>query len=251
MDESATWPDDAERLLESVPGVASASLVGDQQAVKEVRLLYEPGRPVGEILDAVRTTLEQGINARLSRARFHVAVAPPTEAPPRRWGTHVRATPEAVGRFPLDAAVGLVAHHVRVVRPGVIRVEVQIACRGRTFSGAALGRVDPPGRIRIPALATLRALDACVQILYRGVGHPMLALDSVIETSVAGTPIAIVGVTASEEARPVPLTAAWPLAQTSDLAAILAILQATGRTVSRWLMWDGSSPREDGDGGSP
>jgi hypothetical protein len=131
----------------------------------------------------------------------------------------------------------------------VIRVEVQIGCRGRTFSGAVLGRIDAPSRIRLQALATLRALDACVQILYRGVGHPTFVLDSVIETKVAGTPVAVVAVTTSEEGRPIPLTAAWPLlVRTSERAAILAMLQATGRTVSRWLTWEDSPPREDAHG---
>ena len=248
IDEATTWPRAAERLLESIPGVTSASLVGSRQAVEEVRLLYEPGRPVGEILDAVRTFLETGANARLTQTRFHIAVAPPTEGHPRRWGTPVRATPEPLARFLQDYAVGFVAHHVSMVQPGVMRVEVQISCRGRTFSGAVLGRIDQPSRIRLPALATLRALDACVQILYQGVAHPTLVLDSVVETKVAGAPVAVVAVTTSEGTRPIPLTAAWPLAQTSELAVILAVLQATGRTVSRWLAWEDSPPREDANG---
>lgn len=239
MDESTIWPDAAERLLESVPGVASASLVGDQQAVEEVHLVYEPDRPVGEILDAVHTTLEHSVNARLSQARVHMAIARPAVARPRRWGPPVRTSSGSLDDLRLDGGVGFVAYHVRTVRPGVIRVEVQVECMGRMFSGSALGRTDSPGgQIRIPALATLSALDACLQNLYRGVGHPVLALESMIVAQVAGTATAIVGVTASEKARPIPLTAAWPLAQNSDQAAILAILQAAGRTVSGWIMGD-------------
>ena len=64
----------------------------------------------------------------------------------------------------------------------------------------------------------------------------------------AGAPVAVVAVTTSEGTRPIPLTAAWPLAQTSELAVILAVLQATGRTVSRWLAWEDSPPREDANG---
>lgn len=244
MDEHSSWPAEAERLLESVPGVTSVALVGDPEAVEEVRILYEPGHPVGEILDAVRARLESDVQARLSRARFHVAVAPRTEDSPRRWAKPRRAAPEPLGRLPSDAAVGLVAHHQRRVRPGIVRFEVQLSCRGSTFSGAAVGRVVPGG-VQIAALATLRALDTCVRALYEGTGNPTLTLDSVLDTEVGGVPVAVVGVTSSEEDEPTRLTAAWPLGEAADQAAILAILQATGRTVSRWLTWEDASPRDE------
>ncbi len=246
MDEHSSWPADAERLLESVPGVTSVALVGDPEAVEEVRILYEPGHPVGEILDAVRARLESDVQARLSRARFHVAVAPPAESAPRRWAQPRRAVPAPVGSLPSDAAVALIAHHQRRVRPGIVRFEVQVSCRGRTFSGAAVGRVVPGG-IQIAALATLRALDTCVRALYRGIGNPTLTLDSALETEVGGAPVAVVRVTCSKEDEPTRLTAAWPLGEAADQAAILAILQATGRTVGRWLTWEDASPRD----GSP
>lgn len=246
MDDQPSWPAEAERLLESVPGVTSVALVGDPQAVEEVRILYEPGHPVGEILDAVRARLESDVRVRLSRARFHVAVAPRAGDSPHRWSTPRRAAPEPMGGVPRDSAVGLVAHHQRRVRPGIVRFEVQVGCRGRTFSGAAVGRVAPPGEIQIAALATLRALDTCVRALYRGTGHPTLALDSVLDTDVGGAPVAVVGVTASkkEGGESTPLTAAWPLGEAADQAAILAILQATGRTVGRWLDSEDAPPRD-------
>lgn len=240
MNEHSSWPAEAERLLESVPGITSVALVGDAQAVEEVRILYEPGHPVGEILDAVRAKLESDV--RLSRARFHVAVAPRAEDGPRR-SRPPRAAPEPMGRVPRDTAVSLVAHHQRRVRPGIVRFEVQVGCRGRTFSGAVVGRVAPPRGIRMAALATLRALDTCVRALYRGTGNPTLALESVLDTEVRGAPVAVVGVTASKEGELTRLTAAWPLGEASDQAAILAVLQATGRTVSRWLTWEEASPR--------
>ena len=245
MDEHSSWPAEAERLLESVPGVVSVTLVGDPHAVEEVRILYEPGHPVGEILDALRARLESDVQARLSRARFHVAVAPRPGESLRRWAKPRRVTPAPMGRLPRDAAVSLVAHHQRRVRPGIVRFEVQVGCRGRTFSGAVVGRVAPPGGIQIAALATLRALDTCVRALYRGTGKPTLALDSVLDTEVGGEPVAVVGVTASKEGESTGLTAAWPLGEASDQAAIFSILQATGRTVSRWLTWEDASPRAE------
>ena len=244
MDEHSSWPAEAERLLESVPGVTSVALVGDPEAVEEVRILYEPGHPVGEILDAVRARLESDVQARLSRARFHVAVAPRAESAPRRRAQPRRAVPAAMGRLPSDAGVGLVAHHQRRVRPGIVRFEVQVRCRGRTFSGAAVGRVVPRGG-QIAALATLRALATCVRALYRGTGDPTLTLESVLDTEVGGAPVAVVGVMASKEGEPTLLTASWPLGEAADQAAILAILQATSRTVSRWLTWEDAVPRDE------
>ena len=144
---------------------------------------------------------------------------------------------------PYDGTVRLVGHRVREVRPGVVQVEAQITCEGRTFNGAASGPVDRPERLQVPALATLRALDACGQIFYLDSYEPALVLDAVVEVSVGDFPVAVVMVTASEKgANTTPLVAACPLVGMSDLAVILATLQATTRTVSHWLTWGDRSP---------
>ncbi len=141
-----------------------------------------------------------------------------------------------------DGIIRLVGHRVREVQAGVIQVEAQISCRGRTFTGAASGPEAPPDRLRVPALATLRALDACLQIFYLGVSEPALHLDNVIEVSVGDFPVAVVMITASEKAMRTPLVAACPLVGMSDLAIILAALQATTRTASHWLAWGDRFP---------
>ena len=138
---------------------------------------------------------------------------------------------------PYDGSIRLVGHRVREVQPGLVQVEAQVTCEGRTFNGAASGPVDVPDRLRVPALATLRALDACLQIFYLGVSEPTLVLDSVVEVSVGDFPVAVVMVTASENDKATPLVASCPLVGMSDLAIILATLQAATRTVSHWLTW--------------
>jgi hypothetical protein len=138
-----------------------------------------------------------------------------------------------------------VGHRVREVQDGLVQVEAQITCEGRMFNGAASGPLGPPDRLRVPALATLRALDACLQIFYLGVSEPKLVLDSVVEVSVGDFPVAVVMITASEKASPTPLVAACPLVGMSDLAIILATLQATTRTVSHWLTWGDRSEEQD------
>ncbi len=146
---------------------------------------------------------------------------------------------------PYDGTIRLVGHRVREVQDGLVQVEAQITCEGRMFNGAASGPLGPPDRLRVPALATLRALDACLQIFYLGVSEPKLVLDSVVEVSVGDFPVAVVMITASEKASPTPLVAACPLVGMSDLAIILATLQATTRTVSHWLTWGDRSEEQD------
>ena len=147
------------------------------------------------------------------------------------------APPPGKADVPYDGTIRLVGHRVREVDNGMVQVEAQITCEGRTFNGAASGPVSAADRLRIPALATLRALDACLQIFYLGYSDPALVLDNVIEVSVGDFPVAVVMITASEKSNPTPLVAACPLVGMSDLAIILATLQATARTVSHWLTW--------------
>ena len=146
-------------------------------------------------------------------------------------------TPHGKAAVPYDGTIRLVGHRVREVQDGVVQVEAQITCEGRTFSGAASGPVGSLDRLRVSALATLRALDACLQIFYLGTSEPSLKLDSVVELSVGDFPVAVVMITASERKSQTPLVAACPLVGMSDLAIILATLQASSRTVSHWLTW--------------
>ncbi len=162
--------------------------------------------------------------------------------------THPENRPGHVGKSPASSSgpVRLVGHRVREVQEGVVQVEAQIICQGRTFTGAASGPEARPDRLRVPALATLRALDACLQIFYLDVSYPSLTLDDVIEVSVGDFPVAVVMITASEKAKSLPLVAACPLVGMSDLAIILATLQATTRTVGGWLAWGDRSQGIEG-----
>lgn len=140
--------------------------------------------------------------------------------------------------LPYDGTIRLVGHRVREVQPGMFQVETQVSCEGRTFTGAASGSSDAADRLRVPAIATLRALEACLQVFYLGVSHPTLVLDDVAEVSVDDLTVVVVMVTASEGAHSTPVVAAAPLVgMTSDPAIILATLQASSRIVSHWLTW--------------
>ena len=166
-----------------------------------------------------------------------------THAPPVEQSSSL-ARSTLSEEVPYDGTIRLVGHRLRDVVDGLVQVEAQIICEGRTFSGAAAGRAALPERLRVPALATLRALDSCLEVFYMGESHPALVLDHVLEVSVGDTPLAVVMVTASEKPNPTSLVASCPLVGMPDLAIILATLQATTRTVSRWLAWGDRSPRE-------
>ena len=158
-----------------------------------------------------------------------------------------RPSPAGRARVPHVGTVRLVGHRVREVQVGVVQVEAQITYQGRAFNGAASGREDPPDRLAVPALATLRALDACMQIFYLGASYPTLTLDDVIEVSVGDFPVAVVMITASDNVNETSLVAACPLVGMSDLAIILATLQATTRTISHWLSGNPSSGGDEQD----
>ena len=142
--------------------------------------------------------------------------------------------------MPHDGSIKLVGHHVGESPNGELHVEAKITCEGRTFDGSASGPAALPDRLKIPALATLRALDACLQFSAVGTApvgasHLALVLDDVIEVSVGDFPVAVVRITASDKANSTPVVAACPLVGMSDLAIILATLQATNRIVTHWL----------------
>ena len=60
VEKFSTWMRGAERRLESLPGVLSASLEGDLGRATEVRLVVEEDPPVSEILEAARAALGGG-----------------------------------------------------------------------------------------------------------------------------------------------------------------------------------------------
>ena len=146
-------------------------------------------------------------------------------------------SPAGKSAVPYDGIIRLVGHRVREVQPGMVQVEAQLICEGRTFNGAASGSDGAADWLRVPALATLRALDACLHVFHLGSCDPALVLDNVVEVSVGDFPVAVVMITAWEGTNATPLVAACPLVGMLDLAIILATLQATERTVTHWLTW--------------
>ncbi len=232
---SLPWNESAELLLETVPGVVSATIEGSRHSVSEVRVWYEPTWPVGQVMDAVYECLTNEAKAHLAAARFHAVVTQPDRRTTRRARPERAPTTSDGRESSHDTPLTLVGHRVDEVQHGVVGVQVWLEWQGRTFSGAAVGPTVPPGSLRTPALATLRALHSCLQVLYEGPMQPGLVLESAVRITVENSPVVVVALTAAENARPRSLTSAWADEGVPGLAVIMATLHATSRTVTRWL----------------
>ncbi len=256
VEKFSTWMHGAERLLEALPGVLSASLEGDLANAPEVRLLVEGDPPVSETLEAVRTALQANADEPALGALFRIQVTSvgdgslqvrdePHEDP-------VTATPDT----PETGGFRLIAHQVHDVSPGVVGVELTLSVGGRRYAGGASGKANSPGSDRLPALATLSAVGSYIRFASEGGDGPTLALESVSEFSLGGSRVAVVVVvTMSEHA--VPLIAAWPLTGDSGPAVVRATLEATARRVTRLSMkggrpaWEATELIESGGGADP
>ena len=243
LDPRPTWRESAELLLERIPGVVSATIEGSHDWVTAVRIWYESTWPVRQVMAAVDECLiKEG--ARLAATRFEAVVAEPDRRAarrPRPERTPARpAVPTTSATLPRsansqDTYLRLVGHKKEEVEPGVMGVQVWIEWQGRTFSGAATGPRAPAGALRTSALATLRALHSCLQVLCQSHNQPGLVLETVVRVTVQKTPVVVAVLTAAEKARPRLLTAAWPDEGDPGLSVIMATLHATSRSVTRWL----------------
>jgi hypothetical protein len=247
-DPGPAWRKSAERLLEAIPGVVSATIEGSRDAVSAVRVWYEPTWPAAQVMAAVDECLiKQG--ARLAATRFQAVVAQPDRRATRRERPDPAPEPAASPETPPDTFLRLAGHKIDEVQRGVMGVQVWIEWQGRTFSGAAVGPSAPAGALRTPAVATLRALHSLLQVLYEGPRQPGLVLENVVRITVEKAPVVVVALTASEKARPMLLTAAWADEGEPGLPVIMATLHATSRTVIRWMKEQPSKEQPPPDSG--
>ena len=232
----------AERLLETLPGVLSASLEGHLANATEVRLLVEENPPVSETLEAVRAALQANADEAALGAFFRIQVSTVHDEAPQVWDEPYEEPAAASRDTPESGGIRLIAHQVNDVGSGVLGVELTLGLGGRRFAGGASGKANSPGRDRLPALATLSALGSYIRFASEEGGGPTLALESVSEFSLGGSRVAVVVVTMSGHA--VPLIASWPLTGASSPAVVRATLEATARRVTRLSMGGHRPPVE-------
>ena len=242
MENFSTWMRGAERLLETLPGVRSASLEGDLEGATEVRLVVEEDPPVSETLEAARAALEGDAGMRPLGAFFRIQVTSVgDEAPYLQSQIHENPAAAALDT-PGRGRIRLISHQARDVSAGVVRVDLTLGFVGRRFAGGASGQADSAGRYRVPALATLSALGSYIRFASKGVDGPTLALESVSQFSLGGTRVAVVVLTMSGHGAP--LIASWPLRGASGPAVVRATLEAAARRVTRLSTGGDRRPRE-------
>ena len=242
MEKFSTWMRGAERRLEFLPGVLSASLEGDLDRAIEVSLRVEEDPPVSEILEAVRDALGGNADECPFGAFFRIQVESVGDESPYILD-EIHEDPAVASRdTPESGGIRLITHQERYVSPGVLGVELTLGLLDRRFAGGASGQANSPGRDRVPALATLSALGSYIRFASEGVGGPTLALESVSEFSLGGFRVAVVVVTMSGHAAP--LIASWPLTGASGPAVVRATLEAAARRVTR-LSTGGDRPPQE------
>ena len=242
MENFSTWIRGAERRLETLPGVLSASLEGDLDRATEVCLRVEEDPPVSEILEAVRDVLGGNADECPLGAFFRIQVESVGDESPYILD-EIHEDPAVASRDTLESGgIRLITHQVNEVSPGVVGVELTLGLGGRRFAGGASGQANSPRRVRVPALATLSALGSYIRFASEGVGGPTLALESVSEFSLGGSRVAVVVVTMSGHAAS--LIASWPLTGASGPAVVRATLEAAARRVTRLSPGGDRRPRE-------
>ena len=124
MENFSTWMRGAERLLETLPGVLSASLEGDLASATEVRLLVEEDPPLSETLEAVRSALQASDDVSALGAFFRIEVTSVRDREPQVREQPYDEPAATLRDRPESGGIRLIAHEVNDVSPGVVGVEL-------------------------------------------------------------------------------------------------------------------------------
>ena len=227
---------EAERLLQSLPGVVSARVVarpgGD---VDEIHVLttteVKPKQTVRNVESALLARLDLHVDHRKisvaqTHDKQHIAAAGPSEPAPV---VPLQIVPEPKHH---ESRVLFYGHQVETERSNQVRHRVEIEWRGERFIGEATAADLPRPKLEAVAEATLHAVEKAIQAnLQEGKQAPTLALDGVKIVDAFERKFVLVAVHAFA-GRDVSRLAGTHLAdESTDRAAILATLQATDRWV--------------------
>ena len=227
---------EAERLLQSLPGVVSARVVarpgGD---VDEIHVLttteVKPKQTVRNVESALLARLDLHVDHRKisvaqTHDKQHIAAAGPAEPAPV---VPLQIVPDPK---PHESRVLFYGHQVETERSNQVRHRVEIEWRGERFIGEATAADLPRPKLEAVAEATLHAVEKAIQAnLAEGKQAPTLALDGVKIVDAFERKFVLVAVHALA-GRDVSRLAGTHLAdESTDRAAILATLQATDRWV--------------------
>lgn len=139
----------------------------------------------------------------------------------------------------LESRLLFLGHRTSKRRFEGVEVAVELEWQGRKHRGAASVRDEAPHRLEVPALATLRALEAALEKrahAERSGRDVTLTLRGVELVEALGQRHVMVSILAELGHRQTPLTGTVMVEESVELATILATLQATDRRVRAVLL---------------
>lgn len=139
----------------------------------------------------------------------------------------------------LESRLLFLGHRTSKRRFEGVEVAVELKWQGRKHRGAASVRDEAPHRLEVPALATLRALEAALEQrpqAERPGPEVTLTLRGVEMVEALGQRHVMVSILAELGPRQTPLTGTVVVEESVELATILATLQATDRRVRAVLL---------------
>lgn len=251
----------AEELLSSLVGVISARVVVDEDGdIEEIHVLsssdVSPKQAVRNVESALRAHLDLAVDhRRISVAQAAPGAeigdlradagpasddapvsrpagpsgrsgAPPQPAPMPRFSTRMAPEP----RVAAPGRVLFLGHRVTSQRAHRVETRVSLEWNGQRYEGTAWSPDLPKARLEAMAEATLRAMEAALR---EDGDHAdaALTLEGVRRVEAFDRQYVLVSVHAVEGSRAVTLAGAVPAGENTEVAVVLATLQATDRRI--------------------
>lgn len=220
--------EDAERLLNSLTGVLSASMVTDASGeIREIHVVTSSEVRPKQTVRNVESALQAHLGITVDHRKISVAqtdVAGEEDA--------AELVPDSNGTHGSERLLFL-GHEIKNERPHRVRARVQIEWRGESYAGEAAGADLPRSRLDILANAVLQGLETILDPSAKE--NPpdgtALALDGVKIVDAFDRRYTLVGVHAIHGRDVKVLSGSAPVNDMLDRAVILATLKATDRWV--------------------
>ena len=206
----------AENLLTSLSGVLSARVVTTPLGeVSEVHILAQAGVAPKQIVRNVESALLAQLGLKVDHRK--ISVAQTAEVQPIK-----AVEQEAVKQRALQRAVLFEGLQVGVGRKHRVSVEVSLTFDGRSATAAEEATDTPKGRMESAARAAATVID---QLL----GDHSVALDGVKQVAAFDQEVVLAAVQGLGGRQPVLLVGTAVVRESVEMAAVLAVLDATNR----------------------
>lgn len=234
QEERARWTiQEAERLLTSLQGVVSARVVarpgGD---IEEIHLLTTHEVRAKATVRNVESALLAHLDLSVDHRKISVAQTDDTSAaeiPEPVLPVHIMADPEPRAR---DKRLLFYSHQAETERSNRVKHRVEIEWQGERYVGEASAADLPRPKLEAVANATMNAVQQALQDnLPEGRRSVTLSLDGVKIVDAFDRKFVLVAVHAMSGRNLARLAGTTVTDESTDRAAILAMLQATDRWI--------------------